>query len=211
MRKIIFTILFTMLATLSISAQEIGGVFLSMPESIIFGLETAQKDLLTSNPKDSTRIIIDRGTLGTVKRLSISIDFISLQTSKAGTTQIKLLPLINDSKIICVVKTVCGKICDSQIEFYTTKWLPISQADLFPKKNKDWFIKVDADRNSQEFKNAYAALDMNPMKMSLSGTDTSITLTYDLKNYLSEDDYKKIQPFLIDEPKVFTWDKTSYK
>ncbi len=211
MKKIIFTILFTMLVTLSISAQEIGGVVLSIPENIIFGLETAQKDLLTSNPKDTTRITIDRGTLGVVKRLSISTDFISLQTSEAGTTQIKLLPLINDSKIICVVKTACGKICDSQIEFYTTKWLPISQADLFPKKNKDWFIKVDADRNSQEFKNAYAALDMNPMKMSLSGTDTSITLTYDIKKYLSEDDYKKIQPFLIVEPKVFTWDKISYK
>lgn len=210
MRKIIYTILL-FIATTSISSQEISSVFLSMPDNIIFGLEAAQKDLLISNPNDTTDLKIDRGTFSELKRLAISADYISLQTSDAGTTQIKLLPLINDSKIICVVKTVCGKICDSQVQFYTTKWLPIVQGELLPKINKDLFIKAESDRNSQDFENAYKYLDMNPFKIELSPTDTSMKVTYDIKDYLSEEDYKKIQPFLMEEPITLAWDKTSYK
>ena len=210
MRKIIYTILL-FIATTSISSQEISSVFLSMPDNIIFGLEAAQKDLLISNPNDTTDLKIDRGTFSELKRLAISADYISLQTSDAGTTQIKLLPLINDSKIICVVKTVCGKICDSQVQFYTTKWLPIVQGELLAKINKDLFIKADSDRNSQDFENAYKYLDMNPFKIELSSADTSMKITYDIKDYLSEEDYKKIQPFLIEEPITLAWDKTSYK
>ena len=213
MKKIVFTIAFTLTSVFYASAQEIGSIFLTMPENIIFGLEAAQKDLLVSNPGDTTEITVDRGTYGEIKRLAMSPDFISLQTSEVGTTQIKLLPLINDSKIVCVVKTVCGQdsLCDSQIQFYTTKWLPINQGDLFPKRNKEWFIKPDAERDTQDFKNAYAALDLNPMKITLSPADNSLTLAYDIKKYLSEEDYKKIQPYLIEEPKIFNWDKSSYK
>lgn len=208
MKKIIFII--ALFASISVSAQNIGEVFLTMPDDIIFGLEAAGKEKLVSNHDDTTGIVVDRGVLGEMERIAISDDFISLQTSEAGTIQIKLLPLINDSKIICVVKTVCAKMCDSQIQFYTTKWMPIPQGDLFPKKDKDWFIKADVDRNSQDFQNAYAALDMNPIVITLSAEDTSIAASYDIENYLTTDDYKKIKPYLIDSKK-FVWDKLSYK
>lgn len=184
---------------------------MGMPDNIIFGLEAAEKELLVSNPTDTTKLKVDRGTFSELERLAISPDYISLQTSDAGTTQIKLLPLINDSKIICVVKTACGKICDSQVQFYTTKWMPIAQGDLLPKINKDLFIKADADRNSQDFQNAYKSLDMSPFKIDLSANSNSITIGYDIKNYLSEEDYKKIQPYLIGESITLTWDKASYK
>jgi hypothetical protein len=212
MKKIIFTITITLTSVIYLPAQEIKDVFPAMPESVIFGLEDAQKELLISDPSDTAEVTVDRGTYGELKRLAISPDFISLQTSEIGTLQIKLLPLINDSKIICLVKTVCSgeNVCDSQIQFYTTKWMPISRGELFPKKNKDWFIKTDADRDSQDFKNASSSLDMNPMRITLSPTDDSLTVTYDVKNYLSEDDYKKIEPYLTGKPKVFNWDRTSF-
>lgn len=211
MKKIIITVIIFISTISTLSAQEIGSIVLSMPNNIIFGLEAAQKDKLIADPKDTTQIIVDRGTFSAIKRLKISSDFISLQTSAMGTTQIKLLPLINESKIICVVKTVCGKACDSQIEFYTTKWVPIPQKELFPETDKDWFIKPDTDKNTQCFKNAYAALDMNPMKFILSPDNTSLSVEYTIKDYLSDEDYKKIEPYLIEGNKIFEWNKTSYK
>ncbi|MDU1891075.1 MAG: DUF3256 family protein [Dysgonomonas sp.] len=210
MKKIIFTLSLLIFTFYTVSAQEIGKVLLPMPSDIIFGLEASHKDMLLTNPTDTAKVVVDRGTFGELTRLAISEDFISIQTSDAGNTQIKLLPLINDSKIVCVVKTVCGKICDSQIQFYTPKWMPIDQ-QLIPDIDKDFFIKSDVDRNSQDFVNAYKALDLTPVKMTLSPTDNSIQLEYDIKDYLSEEDYKKIQPFLIEGPKVFTWDKISFK
>lgn len=210
MKKALLIISFIWLTGFSVNAQELENVILSMPNGIVLGLDAAQKDRLVASLKDTAQIEVDRENIGTVKRLAISPDYISLQTSESGTTQIKLLPLINDTKIICVVKTICGGVCDSQIQFYTTKWLPIAQ-DLFPKKTKDWFIKHDADKDSQDFKNAYASLDMTPIKIMLLPESTSLEAFYDIKNYLSEDDYKKIQPFLIEGAKTFEWDKISYK
>ncbi|MFV0420083.1 MAG: DUF3256 family protein [Dysgonomonas sp.] len=210
MKKTLLILSFITAAVFTVNAQELESIILSMPSDIILGLDATQKDKLLANAKDTAQITVERETVGAVERLAISPDYISLQTSEAGTTQIKLLPLINDTKIICVVKTVCGKACDSQIQFYTTKWIPIAQG-LFPKKTKEWFIKSDVDKDSQDFKNAYAALDMTPIKMTLSPDGTSLDASYDIKNYLPEDDYKKIQPFLIEGSKTFQWDKISYK
>ncbi|MDR2954240.1 MAG: DUF3256 family protein [Prevotella sp.] len=210
MKRLTFIILVLSCLSYSGHAQDISNIFLHVPSSVILGLDASQKDMLVANPESTSEVVVKRGSHGDVKRQAISSDFISLKTSDAGTIQIKLLPLINDSKIICVVKTACSKMCDSQIEFYTTKWIPISQT-LFPAKNKNWFIKSDADRESQDFKNAYAALDVNPMVITLSPTGTTLSISYDIKNYLSEEDYKKIQPFLTEKPREFIWDKISYK
>lgn len=209
MRKILLIIAF-LCSSFYISAQNIADVFLTMPDNIILGLESTEKEILIANAKDTTEIMISKDIGGSVKRLAVSDDYIALQTSEVGTTQIKLLPLINDSKIVCVVKTVCGSACDSQIRFYTTKWIPIEQ-NLFPEKNKDWFIKEDADRNSQDFKNVYEALDINLIKIEMSADNTTIKVFYDIEKYLSEEDLKKVQPFLLKEPKVFEWDKNLYK
>lgn len=185
-------------------------IILSMPESIVYGLEASDKNLLAAGLGDTAKLTVERGRLGQITRLAVSSDFVSFKTSDAGTIEIKLLPLINDSQIICVIRTVCADVCDSQLQFYTTKWIPINQGDLFPKKDKDWFIRSDVDKNSEEFKNAYAALDMNPIKMELSPKDTSLSAYYDIKKYLSEEDYKKIEPFLLENPKIFHWDKSAY-
>jgi len=210
MKKIISAvILFTVVMTAS--AQDMKNIILTMPESIIYGLEASEKNLLAGGLDDTTKLVVERSKLGQIIRQSVSQDFISLKTSDAGTTEIKLLSLINDSKIICVIKTVCAKACDSQIQFYTTKWTPIPQGDLLPEINKDSFIEPNVDKNSQEFINTYSSLDMNPIRMELSATDTSLKVYYDIKGYLNDEDYKKAEPFLIENPKIFYWDKSAYK
>lgn len=211
MKRVILILFISIVGLTSISGQNLNDLISSMPDNIIFGLDAGMKDMLIANPEDTAKLPIERGTYGSIKRLAISADYISLQTSDAGITQIKMLPLINDSKIVCVVKTVCGGICDSQVQFYTTKWLPINQKDLLPVITKDSFIKTDVDRNSQSFGNAYAALDLTAIKLSMSADNTTLTAKYEIKGYLSEEDYKKIEPYLIDEPIILNWDKISFK
>jgi hypothetical protein len=209
MKKLLFAIILLTVTT-AVSGQDMKNIILSMPESIVYGLEASEKNLLAAGLEDTAQLTVNRGRLGKITRLSVSPDFASFKTSDAGTVEIKLLPLINDSYIICVIRTVCGSACDSQLQFYTTKWIPINQGDLFPEKDKDWFIRSDIDKDSQEFINAYAALDMTPIKMELSPTDSSLMIYYDIKKYLNDEDYKKIEPFLIENPKIFYWDKSSY-
>lgn len=211
MKKAILTIILLSVCLFKAEAQDnISTVFLSLPDAVVSGLDFEAKNELLSAPSDTAQVSVPAKLYDEVKRLAITTDYIYLQTSSVATVQIKLLPLINESKIVCVIHTVGNKVSDSRISFYTSKWVPIEQG-LFPKNTYEWFIKRDVDKNSQDYKNAVAALDMNPMKYTISPTDSSVSVEYEIQNYLSEDDCKKLEPFLTNQPKVFSWDKISYK
>ena len=209
-----YPILILLLAIFSLpsGAQDLMSVFLSVPDDVLFGIDAEGKDKLIANPADTAVVSVPSTLNGEVKRLQISDDYIQLQTSGAATLQIKLLPLVNDSKIICVVNTVCGKACDSYVRFYNTNWTPLSNPGmLLPNPGKDWFLKTGIDRSDEEYINAHAALDMIPTKVILYPGNQALTLQCDIKNYLSVGDYKKIEPYIQNLSKNYGWDKISFK
>lgn len=209
--KRLFLFLIISALILPLSAQDITSVFLSMPDDVFLGLDAEAKDKLIAQANDTSEVKIRSVFGGEITRQEMSEDYLSLQTSTAGILQIKLLPLVNNSRIICVVKTVCGKACDSNVRFYTTDWEELSDVNLFPKPDINWFIKPDVNRESEEFKNAYAALDMRPMKMELDSHKAQLNVILDAESYLSEDDYLKFEPFLTTKPHILKWDKISFK
>lgn len=210
MKKICF-ILSLLAMTLGLQAQNIAPLVIAMPDDMLVGITLDQRKLLISPESDTAQVAVVNVMGDTVKRLGFSEDFISLQTSNPGTLQVKLLPLVNNTQILGLITTVCGPACDSKIDFYTTDWKPLAQSDLFPQISKDDFLKNDIDRTSEAFQNAYATLDMTPVKLSFSATDKNITAVYDIKSYLSKQDYDQILPFLKETPVVYTWDKFAYK
>lgn len=198
------------LSVVSYAQDNISSVVISMPEDMLIGVTAEQKDDLVM-PSDTAEVFIINAINEKVERIALSGDYIALKTSDAGILQIKLLPLVNNTNIIGVITTVCGRACDSRIDFYTTSWEPLPRQDMFPAKDKEWFIKADIDKNSESFRNAAAALDFNPIKLNFSPDSYELKADYDIKNYLSKDDYKLIEPFLTNESKVFEWDKLSFK
>ncbi len=196
---------------LAMHGQNISPLVIAMPDDMLIGITLDQRKLLISPENDTSKIAVVNAVGDTVKRLGFAEDFISLQTSKSGTLQVKLLPLVNNTQIIGVITAVCGPACYSRIDFYTTDWQPLAQSDLFPRIGKDSFLKSDIDRNSEAFLNAYATLDMTPVKLNFSAIDNNVTATYDIKNYLSKEDYKTLQPFFKEAPLVYIWDKFVYK
>lgn len=210
MKRFLFLpVIFTFFCLNSI-AQDIKTVFPDLPEGIIFGLTKEEKEKLVAHPQDSTVVLDDNDLYENIVRTGISDDYIAIRTSEVGLLQIKLLPLVNDTKVICVIKTVCKGICDSQISFYTTKWVPIEKENLLPAFSNDWFIRMDADRNSEAFRNAIAAWDINPIRFTLSPTDYTLKAELDIKSYLGEKGYEDLKPFLVDS-KTFTWNKISFR
>lgn len=209
MKKIFFIL--SLLITGLVQAQNISPLVIAMPDDMLIGITLDQRKLLIAPENDTTDISVVNAVGDTVKRLGFSEDFISLQTSKVGNLQVKLLPLVNNTQIIGVITTVCGPACDSRINFYTTDWQPLAQSDLFPETSKENFIKNGVDRNSEAFLNAYATLDMTPVKLSFSATDRNVSAVYDIKKYLSKEDYEQLLPFLKEAPVTYTWDKFVYR
>lgn len=211
MKKLFITV-FSFCCSLAIFAQDsISSVILNMPDEVICGLQASHKELLVSNPDDTAAVKIETSLYPKLERVGFTKNFIRIKTSDAGDVQIKLLPLINNSNIICVVKTVCGQVSDSQIKFYTTDWQQIEATTLYPIINADKFTNPDADRNSDDYKNAVSAIDINPLKITLSPIDDTASIEFDIKPYLSDSDYNMVKRFFSFQPITLSWDRISFK
>lgn len=209
MKKIILLLSFVFVVGVCVG-QDLSSVIKNMPDELILKIEPNQKERLVENLSDTATVVVTNQLGEKVQRVAVSDDYIALKTSDVGLLQIKLLPLINNSYIIGVVKTVCDRACDSSIDFYTTSWERLPSVDLFPVKDKEWFLKTDVDRSSDAFMNAYAGLDMTPVKYSFNPNNTDLQAIYEIKGYLSAPDYELLKPFVAEEDVVFKWNKTSY-
>lgn len=207
------TILTILLVTFLLNSygQTLSEVVKSMPDNIIWGLTAEQKEEILAQNTDSIVTVTGNSLYNKYTRNNISNTFISIQTSDAGNVQIKLLPLINNTNIICVVKTVCKDFCDSNISFYTQDWTEINDKSLFPIPELSWFIKSDIDKYSDEYKNTIAVVDILPIKLNLFPNSNSIQIELNIEKYLDEKSYKALTSFLQNSPKVLEWDRTKFE
>lgn len=204
MRKIYF-LYFALLSSTLIYGQKINEVFNAMPENMLPGFSAANKTMLLVDTASS----VIPYPLGTIELTGYSDDFLSIKTSSVGTMQIKLLPLINNSKIICVIKTVCGNFCDSDIQFYDTNWQLLDKNPLMPALSAALFLDNSAE-NMFDFKEAVAKADMTPISMRLEPDNKNLTLSYQILDYLSKEDAQAIEPF-IRQKRLLTWNKSRFE
>lgn len=209
MKRYIFLLLLC-LCTLYTKAQDIKTFFVQIPDAYLPQLETAwRKDLveLYLQGKDARL----QNTMGGYSRLQeLTDDYLLLQVTERSSIELKKLPLINNTYIICMVTTVEGPAADSRIAFYTTGWELLGSSALFTPATAGWFISENADTDSDAFKDAVARLDVSLIKYRLNPDAPTLTATYTAPLYLSKEERKKIIPFLKEHPKVYTWDKSGF-
>lgn len=210
MKRLIFSILICAFA-LGVKAQEMDALFISIPDQNIPQLENAwRKDLvdLYKSGKDAT---LKNTMNGSSSLKKLTSDYLLLQATERSSIEMKLLPLVNNTNVICMIRTVNGPVADSQIEFFTTDWQPLAVSDLFTPVDADWFIKDDTDKNSNAFQDAASRLDMDLIQYTLSPDNLTLTATYTTPLYLSREDRKAVIPFIKESPKVYTWEKYHFK
>lgn len=211
MKRLILAILIGMAIASGAKGQEMDAVFVAMPDQNIPQLENAwRKDLIDLfNTGKEARLKNTMNGFSTLEKLTS--DYLLLQVTDRSTIEMKLLPLVNNTKIVCMVKTVDGPVPDSRIEFYSTEWEPLDASDLFTPVSPDWFIKEDTDRNSNAFMDADSRLDMDLIQYKLSPDNLTLSVTYTTPLYLSREDRKNVTPFIKESPKVYTWEKSHFK
>lgn len=208
-RLILFIVLCVFVS--GVKAQEMDALFVSMPNQYIPQLDDAwRKDLIDLyNSGKEAKLKNTMTGFSTLKKLTP--DYLLLQATERSTVEMKLLPLVNNTFIICMVTTVSGPAPDSRVQFFTTDWKPLPSSDLFTPVTGGWFIKEDADRNSIAFIEAASRLDMDLIHYSLSPDALTLTATYTTPLYLEKKAQEKVQPFLKENPRVYTWEKSHFK
>lgn len=210
MKRLIFSILICAFA-LGVKAQEMDALFITMPDQNIPQLENAWRKDLVDLYKTGKEARLKNTMNGFSSLDSLTSDYMFLQVTERSSIEMKLLPLVNNTNVICMVKTVNGPVADSHIEFYTTDWEPLAASDLFTPVDADWFIKEGTDKNSNAFQDAASRLDMDLIQYNLSPDNLTLTATYTTPRYLSQEDRKKVTPFIKESPKVYTWEKYHFK
>lgn len=204
MKKIV-TVLFIFIAV-SAFPQKIDDVFKTMPNAILPGLSVSNRTMLLL---DTGKTVIPY-SLGKMEKLAYSSDFLKIKTSEIGTTQLKLLPLIDDTYIICVIKTVCGKACDNNIRFYSTDWKEL-EAKTFLSHIPVASFFDSSKKNSENYKFALSLLDIYPISAEFENGSNALTLRLDLEGYLSDEQLAKIKPFIKSETITLNWNNMFFR
>lgn len=210
MKRILFSILLSVFA-LGVGAQEMDALFVSMPDSNIPQLENAWRKDLVDLYKSGKEAKLKNTMNGFSTLKKLTSDYLLLEVTERSRIEIKLLPLVNNTNVVCFVRTVSGPVADSRVDFFTTEWVPLDASDLFTPVSADWFIKEDADRGSTDFLSATSRLDMDLIEYRLSPDSLTLTATYNTPLYLSKEDRDKVIPFIKESPKVYTWEKHHFK
>lgn len=209
MRKIVWLLL--SFCALSVAAQDMKSVFIAMPDSITPLLTKVNKedciDFLDSNMKAEVTNRFGH----TVEMKALTDDYVQMQTSAAGMLEMKLLPVNDSTKVICMVKTVCASACDSDIHFYASDWSKKLDAKEFLQLPSADVFYLPNDSVAEEYVLVKKKADMNAMKASLSKDDASLTFIYTTPDYLNKEDREKLLPYLRKEPVVYQWSEGKFR
>lgn len=210
MKQILFLLFFGLFTVLA-PAQDMVKVFTSMPDSCIPQLEEAWRKDMVDLFKAGKEARLKNTMNGSSVLTKLTGDYLSLQVTERSTIELKLLPLVNDTYIICMVTTVNGPVADSRVAFYTTDWKPLPSQDLLIPVKGDWFLQAAVDTTQSDYQTAVSRLDMELIQYSLSPDNLTLTATYTTPLYLGEEDRKMVTPFLKESPKVYQWKSTRFE
>jgi hypothetical protein len=196
---------------MSVVAQDMKSVFVAMPDSVTPLLTKVNRedciDFLDSNMK-----AVVKNRFGNVAEMKVlTDDYVLMQTSEVGTLEMKLLPLADSTKVICMVKTVNVPVADSSVRFYTSDWsqqLDVKEFLQLPSMDA-FFLPNDSLKDEAILTRKKA--DMHLMKAQLSKEDTSLTFTYTTPDYLNEEDREKLSPHLRKESIVLRWSEGKFR
>ncbi len=206
--KLKILLLIMLLSPLAMQAQSLKEVVEKIPDSVVLGLTGERLALLLAD-ENADSVNADNEMGGVFVRREWSADFLELQTSKAGIVQIKLLPYVNKTKIVCVVTTVCGGVCDSRMDFYSTDWHTIPSDGLMPQPSLSWFLK-EKNISLTDTKKVTSLIDMHPMTFRLSASGQKMTVTSELEGYLNEEDFFDLKPLLRRQTRTLVWNKNKF-
>ena len=184
-------------------AQELRSLFVAMPDSVLPLLTKTNRmdciDFLDSNMKAEVKNRFNN----TSELKVLTKDYLELQLTSQSSVEMKLLPMNDSVKVVCMVHTVCGPVCDSEITFYDTQWkqLPSKNFITLPEVDRFYYLNT----NEESYATVRKAADMNLMKANLSSEASTLTFIYTTPEYLSKEDREKLELYLRKEPIVYQW------
>ena len=204
-------IIVSIFCALSATAQNMKSVFVSMPDSIAPLLTQTNKEDCIDFLDSKMKAEVTNRLGGKSEMTLLAEDYVFVQMTPNSTLEMKLLPVNDSTKVVCMVKTVCASACNSDIKFYASDWSKkLEDGDFSLKPSADAFF-LPNDTLPEEGVLIRKKADMHLMKASLSKDDASLSFIYTTPDYLNKEDREKLLPYLRKEPIVFRWQDGKFR
>ena len=203
MRKI--TIQLLLFVSIATYGQTIDDVFRSMPSRFLPGFSDLHKEALLSTENATVSY-----PLGEIEKLQHTDNFLKIRTSEIGTMQIKILPVSRRRVIICVIRTVCSRACDSHISFYSINWEKLDTDAFLPAISAKKFFDF-AQKESGNYKYALSLSGISPISAQFNARSTDMTLIFNYRQHLSANCVLELTPFLRTDTVVLQWRNGSFR
>jgi len=208
--KIIFTIFVWSVAVRWVQAQTASELFVGLPDPAFVSLTVSDRLDLIDMYKAGEKAVVKDQFNDSCSLLRMTDDYLQIQSGKM-TMELFLLPMINDSKIVGVIQTVCAPACDSRLDFYTTSWRKLAASAFITLAKIPDFLKEGIHPEDEKVKNALIPLDISLTRLHYEPESRELQQYCTTLDYLSETDRANVLPYLKDTPKLFKWNLTRFE
>lgn len=205
MKKILLSI-GMWLCVAAMQAQDMKSLFIALPDSL--------SPLLTKVNREDFGDFLASGMKAEVKNrfgkpsemTKLTDDYLQLKMSSTSQTEMKLLPLNDSVKVICVVHTYMAPTADSRVSFYDTDWRQLSAATFLTLPEEDSFYRTGlSEIQADSVRNLRMRTDMYMLKAELSDKDRKLRFVYTTPDYLDKETARELKPYLRETPLYYEW------
>ena len=220
--------LLLLLLPLTVGAQTVRDLWLSMPPSLAPYLSTSLRTQCLDFYDMHTDAQTDNALKGKSRIDTLTSTFLAATLSKAHTLQMKLLPasgsgsgsasassmvsgsgssssLSSCDSVLCVVRSWDGPKRDSEVQLFDRQWKPVQAPLTF---SADSFVCRPDTMSEERFSRLVALLDPIMFSVSLSPTD-NVLLVKLSPVVPNPDDEKAIEQILVQ--RKLKWDGKTFK
>ncbi|MDO4160606.1 MAG: DUF3256 family protein [Prevotellaceae bacterium] len=216
MRALLLSVLFSlgMLSAFGQDTLSVKSVMEKIPEKMIPYLDYAQITELCkfANLRDSMKV---KNVLnGNTYVDSISDSFMKVHLNDVSEIELKLLPLNDSTKVICMIKSYNSPVMESIIKFYSTEWRSVeSSLGLPDMTDAEAVLSAFTQKPDTMTLSRYNELKkyIEPVAVSACFSDkdeNTITFTVSMP-MLNKEDTKAVKDII--KQKSFKWINGSFK
>lgn len=183
-------------------AQVMKDMVLSMPDSVMPLLSKDNKadfiDFLANKMQAKVKNAFNEYSYMD----TLTNDYTHIRLTPCSDVSIKLLPLTDSTKVICLVHTYRADAAESNVSFFDTNWKGLDGKSFVDLPSVDDFVKPAGDDSLALVR---GKLDVSMIAAHLSARDNELKFTFD-DAYLPQEDKKQVNGCILPEI-VKKWDK----
>lgn len=195
-----------LLVSLSVQAQTLKELFVTMPDTLTPLLTKVNRedfgDFLASNMKAEVRNRFGKSS----EMTELTDDYLYLKMTSVSSLEMKLLPLSDSLKVICVVQTYQAPVADSKIRFYDVGWKQLDASRFIDLPDDSLFFRKPVNEiQADSLQNLRTHTDVSLQEARLSADDRTITFHYTTLEYLDKKTSAELKTFLVQKPLQYIW------